>query len=87
MAIKSIDVLYYIFTVILISAMIFLILVSINKFYILFIKIFKKEIHSDTNLKDPDSCSACSEYSSRSEENIFSIITKCFILINENMAE
>ena len=77
MPIKSIDVLYYIYAVILISAMIFLILVSINKFYILFIKIFKKEIHSDTNLKDPDSPSACSEYSSRSEENRVSIITKC----------
>ena len=86
MPIKTIDILYYIFAVI--SVMIFLILFSTPILYILFNKIYKKEIiPSDTNVKDSDSRSACSEYSSRSEENIVSIITKCFILINENMAE
>ena len=86
MPIKTIDILYYIFAVI--SVMIFLILFSTPILYILFNKIYKKEIiPSDTNVKDSDSRSACSEYSSRSEENIVSIITKCFILINENMPE
>ena len=86
MPIKPIDILYYIFTVI--SIMIFLILFSTPILYILFNKIYKKEIiPSDTNVKDSDSRSACSEYSSRSEEKRVSIITKCFTLINENMPE
>ena len=86
MPIKPIDILYYIFAVI--SVMIFLTLFSIHILYILFNKIFKKEIiNSDTNVKDSDSRSACSEYSSRSEENIVSIITECFTLINKNMPE
>ena len=86
MPIKTIDILYYIFTVI--SIMIFLILFSTPILYILFNKIYKKEIiPSDTNVKDSDSRSACSEYSSRSEEKRVSIITKCFTLINENMPD
>ena len=86
MPIKPIDILYYIFVVI--SVMIFLTLFSIHILYILFNKIFKKEIiPSDTNVKDSDSRSACSEYSSRSEEKRVSIITKCFTLINENMPD
>ena len=86
MPIKPIDILYYIFAVI--SVMIFLTLFSIHILYILFNKIFKKEIiPSDTNVKDSDSRSACSEYSSRSEEKRVSIITKCFTLINENMPD
>ena len=86
MPIKTIDILYYIFAVI--SVMIFLILFSTPILYILFNKIFKKEIiPSDTNVKDSDSRSACSEYSSRSEEKRVSIITKCFTLINENMPD
>ena len=86
MPIKPIDILYYIFAVI--SVMIFLTLFSIHILYILFNKIFKKEIiPSDTNVKDSDSRSACSEYSSRSEEKRVSIITKCFTLINKNMPE
>ena len=86
MPIKPIDILYYIFAVI--SIMIFLILFSTPILYILFNKIFKKEIiPSDTNVKDSDSRSACSEYSSRSEEKRVSIITKCFTLINKNMPE
>lgn len=86
MPIKPIDILYYIFTVI--SIMIFLILFSTPILYILFNKIYKKEIiPSDTNVKDSDSRSACSEYSSRSEEKRVSIITKCFTLINENMPD
>lgn len=86
MPIKPIDILYYIFAVI--SVMIFLTLFSIHILYILFNKIFKKEIiPSDTNVKDSDSRSACSEYSSRSEEKRVSIITKCFTLINEYMPE
>ena len=86
MPIKTIDILYYIFTVI--SIMIFLILFSTPILYILFNKIYKKEIiPSDTNVKDSDSRSACSEYSSRSEEKRVFIITKCFTLINENMPE
>ena len=86
MPIKTIDILYYIFAVI--SVMIFLTLFSIHILYILFNKIFKKEIiPSDTNVKDSDSRSACSEYSSRSEEKRVFIITKCFTLINENMPE
>lgn len=86
MPIKPIDILYYIFTVI--SIMIFLILFSTPILYILFNKIYKKEIiPSDTNVKDSDSRSACSEYSSRSEEKRVFIITKCFTLINENMPE
>ena len=86
MPIKPIDILYYIFAVI--SVMIFLILFSTPILYILFNKIFKKEIiPSDTNVKDSDSRSACSEYSSRSEEKRVSIITKCFTLINENMPD
>ena len=86
MPIKPIDILYYIFAVI--SVMIFLTLFSIHILYILFNKIFKKEIiPSDTNVKDSDSRSACSEYSSRSEEKRVSIITKCFTLINKNIPE
>ena len=86
MPIKTIDILYYIFAVI--SVMIFLILFSTPILYILFNKIYKKEIiPSDTNVKDSDSRSACSEYSSRSEEKRVSIITKCFTLINKNMPE
>ena len=86
MPIKTIDILYYIFAVI--SVMIFLILFSTPILYILFNKIYKKEIiPSDTNVKDSDSRSACSEYSSRSEEKRVFIITKCFTLINENMPE
>lgn len=86
MPIKTIDILYYIFAVI--SVMIFLILFSTPILYILFNKIYKKEIiPSDTNVKDSDSRSACSEYSSRSEEKRVSIITKCFTLINENMPD
>ena len=86
MPIKTIDILYYIFAVI--SVMIFLILFSTPILYILFNKIYKKEIiPSDTNVKDSDSRSACSEYSSRSEEKRVFIITKCFTLINENMPD
>lgn len=86
MPIKPIDILYYIFAVI--SVMIFLTLFSIHILYILFNKIFKKEIIPlDTNVKDSDSRSACSEYSSRSEEKRVSIITECFTLINKNMPE
>ncbi len=85
MPFESMDVLYYIFAVI--SVMTFLIFLSIYILYILLNKIFKKEIHSETNVKDSDSRSACSEYSSRSEEKRVSIITKCFTLINEYMPE
>ena len=86
MPFESMDVLYYIFAVI--SVMTFLIFLSIYILYILLNKIFKKEIiPSDTNVKDSDSRSACSEYSSRSEEKRVSIITKCFTLINKNMPE
>ncbi len=66
----------------------YLIIIS---FYFLYYKVFQfLEEEKEITGKDSDSrsaCSACSEFSSKSEEKRMFLITKCFTRINEIMPE